>query len=508
MQTLGFGTVGTYIIGFMTSSSSSDTIGLDPRRWWVLATVALAQLMVVLDVTVVNIAMPSAQTDLGFSDNDRQWIVTAYALAFGSLLLLGGRLADLAGRRAMFLTGLIGFAAASALGGAAQTLTVLIAARALQGMFAALLAPSALSVLTTTFRDPRERARAFGVFGALTGAGGAIGLLLGGLLTENLNWRWTLFINVFFAVIAAVGALILLRGGRGDRRPLDLLGTFLGGAGLFALVFGFSRAQPEGWDSPQTWVPLTAAGVLLILFVIRQRLAGTRALLPLPVVADRNRGAAFLAILANGAGMFGAFLFGTYYLQTMLDYTPWQTGLAFLPQIVVLAIVAQISSNLLLPRFGPKILIPAGLAIAGIGMVLLAQLDIDSTYLTGGLPGLVVMGIGMGLAMPSSIQTATLGVDPEHAGVASAVVSTAQQVGAAIGIAALNTLAATAGTDYITDHATTNPPAPDVLLRAQMAGYTTGFWWSAAIFLAGAAITALVFRQRERVRTHEGSGPH
>lgn len=468
----------------------------DPRRWWILITVALAQLMVVLDATVVNIAMPSAQADLGFSDNDRQWIVTAYALAFGSLLLLGGRLSDLIGRRTTFLVGLIGFAGASAIGGAAQTFGILVGARALQGVFAAVLAPSALSVLTTTFTEPRERARAFGVFGALTGAGGAVGLLLGGFLTENLSWRWTLFINLFFAVLAVVGALAFLHRARGERQRLDVLGTVLGGAGLFSLVLGFSRAEPEGWSSPQTWVPLTLAALLLVLFVVRQRVAGAIALLPLAVVTDRNRGAAFLAILVNGAGMFGAFLFGTYYLQTMLDYTPWQTGLAFLPQIVVLAGVAQLSSNVLLPRLGAKVVVPAGLALAGVGMVMLAQLDVTSTYAANGLPGLIVMGIGMGLAMPASIQTATLGVRADHAGVASAVVSTAQQVGAAVGIALLNTLAATAATQYVTDHATTNPPAADVLVHAQMSSYTTAFWWSAGIFLAGALVTALVFRRR------------
>lgn len=468
----------------------------EPRRWWILATVALAQLMVVLDATIVNIAMPSAQADLAFSDNDRQWIVTAYALAFGSLLLLGGRLSDLIGRRRTFLIGLVGFAGASALGGAAQSFEWLVAARTLQGAFGAVLAPAALSVLTTTFTEPRERSRAFGVFGGLAGAGGAIGLLLGGFLTQHFSWRWTLYINLIFAVLAVFGAMTFLHRSSGEKQKLDLVGAVLGGAGLFALVFGFSRAEPEGWDSPQTWAPLVASALLLVAFVVRQRRGGHDALLPLPVVVDRNRGAAFLGILIAGAGMFGAFLFGTYYMQTQLHYTPWQTGLAFLPQIVVLAGFAQLSTNVLLPRFGPKVMVPIGLALAGVGIGYLSLIDANSSYASHLLPGLLVMGIGMGTAMPAAIQTATLGVRADHAGVASAVVSTAQQVGGAVGTAVLNTLATTAGTHYVTSHATTNPPADGVLLQGALTSYTTAFTWSAVIFLVGAIVTGLVFRRR------------
>ena len=468
----------------------------ETRRWWILATVALAQLMVVLDATIVNIALPSAQADLGFSNNDRQWVVTAYALAFGSLLLLGGRLSDLIGRRTTFLIGLVGFAGASAIGGAAQTFGWLVAARAVQGAFGAVLAPAALSVLTTTFTEPRDRSRAFGVFGGLAGAGGAIGLLLGGFLTEHFNWRWTLYINLFFAIIAVIGALTFLPVSRGVKQRLDVLGAVLGGAGLFALVFGFSRAAPEGWDSPQTWVSLVISGILLVLFVVRQRLAGHDALLPLPVVVDRNRGASFLGILIAGAGMFGAFLFGTYFMQTQLHYSPWQTGLAFLPQIVVLAGMAQLSTNVLLPRFGPKVMVPIGLALGGLGLLYLTGIDVNSTYVSHVLPGLLIMGLGLGTAMPAAIQTATLGVRADHAGVASAVVSTSQQVGGAVGTAVLNTLATTAATAYVTTHATTHPPSAAVLNQAALTSYTTAFAWSGAIFLAGAIITALVYRRR------------
>ncbi|WP_159791545.1 MFS transporter [Puerhibacterium puerhi] len=477
-------------------ASAGTTAPPDARRWWVLATVALAQLMVVLDVTIVNIALPSAQADLGFSDNDRQWVVTAYALAFGSLLLLGGRLSDLVGRRRTFLVGLVGFAGASALGGAAQGFGMLVGARAVQGAFGAVLAPSALSVLTTTFTVPRERSRAFGVFGGIAGAGGAIGLLLGGFLTEHLTWRWTLYVNLVFAALAIVGATAFLHRSRGEAQRLDVAGAVLGGGGLLALVYGFSRAEPEGWGSPWTWGPLAVSVVLLVGFVVRQRRAGPGALLPLPVVLDRNRGAAFLAILAAGAGMFGAFLFGTYYLQTQLGYSPWTTGLAFLPQILVLVAAAQLCTNVLLPRLGPKLLVPVGLAVAGTGLLLLGLLDSGSGYATHVLPGLLVMGAGMGTAMPASIQTATLGVDPDHAGVASAVVPTAQQVGGAVGTAVLNTLAASVATGYLTTHATTRPPAPAVLRQAALESYTAAFWAGALVFGVGAVVTALVFRRR------------
>ncbi|QAY64470.1 MFS transporter [Xylanimonas allomyrinae] len=484
-------------------TSPSPTVH-DSRRWWILATVAIAQLMVVLDATVVNIAMPSAQAELVFSDNDRQWVVTAYALAFGSLLLLGGRLSDLVGRRRTFIIGLIGFAGASALGGASQSFGMLVGARTLQGAFGAVLAPAALSVLTTTFVDPKERSRAFGVFGGLAGAGGAIGLLLGGFLTEHLDWRWTLYINLVFAALAVAGGLTFLHATRGRAQRLDVAGAALGGAGLFALVYGFSRAEPEGWGSLWTWGPLVASAVLLTAFVLRQRAAGHDALLPLRVVLDRNRGASFLAILVAGAGMFGAFLFGTFYLQTQLGYSPWETGLAFLPQILVLATCAQLCTNIFLPRFGPKVMVPIGLGLAAVGLAMLTRIDLQSTFVADVLPGLMIMGAGMGTAMPAAIQTATLGVDRDHAGVASAVVSTSQQVGGALGTAVLNTIATSAASAYVTAHATTNPPAGGVLARAAIDSYTTAFGVSALIFAGGSVLTGLLFRRRAAAQAAGG----
>jgi EmrB/QacA subfamily drug resistance transporter len=476
------------------SSISPTTAIASPNRWLTLTTVALAQLMVILDSTVVNIALPSAQADLGFTNGDRQWVVTAYSLAFGSLLLLGGRIADLIGRKRAFVIGLIGFAVASALGGAAPDFGLLVAARALQGGFAALLAPTALSVLTTTFTVPKERARAFGVWGAIAGAGGAIGLLLGGFLTQDINWRWNLYINVGIAVVALIGAYFFVQSSErvGDRPKLDIPGTLLVSGGLFFLVYGFSNADTDGWGAADSWGMLIAAGVLLIAFVLWIRRA-THPLLHLSVILDRNRGAAYSSILLAAVGMFAIFLFVTYFLQTGLHYTPIQTGLSFLPMVGMLVIAAQVGTNVLVPRLGPKILVPIGMLIAGSGMIWLTGLDLTSTYVPDVMLPLMVVGFGMGTIMPASMQTATLGVDRQYAGVASALVNTSQQVGGSIGTALLNTLAASAVTAYIVDHA---PATPAVAAEAAVHSYALVYWVAAGVFGFGAVMSALLFRRR------------
>ena len=480
------------------SSNSPGALVAAPstRRWWTLAVVALAQLMVVLDATVVNIALPSAQADLGFGNGDRQWIITAYSLAFGSLLLLGGRISDLIGRKRAFIIGLIGFAGASALGGAAGTFGLLVAARALQGGFGALLAPTALAVLTTTFVIPKERARAFGVFGALAGGGGAIGLLLGGYLTQDVGWRWNLYINVVIAIVAIVGALFLVPSiaRSGPRPKLDIPGTVLVSGALFSLVYGFSNAETDSWNSPLTWGMLAASGVLFVAFVLWQRRAA-HPLLPLSIVLDRNRSAAYISILIAGASMFGIFLFVTYYLQTTLNFSPINTGLAFLPMIGMLVLAAQLGTNLFVPRFGPKILVPIGMGLGIIGMLLLTRIEVTSTYAANVLPALMILGFAMGTIMPASMQTATLGVDRQFAGVASAMTNTSQQVGGSIGTALLNTLAATAATDFVASHL---PPTPAVAAAAAVHGYTTAFGWSAGLFALGLVIAALLFRRRSQ----------
>lgn len=450
--------------------------------------------MVVLDSTVVNIALPAAQADLGFSNGERQWIVTAYSLAFGSLLLLGGRLSDLIGRKRTFIIGLVGFAVSSALGGAAGTFGMLVGARALQGAFAALLAPTALAVLTTTFTIPKERARAFGVFGAIAGAGGAVGLLLGGYLTQNFDWRWNLYINVVIAVIAVIGALIFVENAKrtGPRPKLDIPGTVLVSGALFGLVYGFSNAEADGWNSPLTWGFLVGSVVLLVAFVLWQRRAA-HPLLPLSIVLDRNRGAAYISVLIAGAGMFGIFLFVTYYLQVSMKFTPIQTGLAFLPMIGMLILAAQLSTNIFVPRFGPKLMVPFGMALGSIGMVYLTRLGLESTYAADVLPPLMILGFGMGSIMPASMQTATLGVDRRFAGVASAMVNTSQQVGGSIGTALLNTLAASAATSYVAAHL---PASALTAAQAAVQSYATAYWWGAGFFAFGAVLSALLFRRR------------
>ncbi|MFJ4788612.1 MFS transporter [Streptomyces sp. NPDC088794] len=462
------------------------------HRWWILAVVGIAQLMVVLDATIVNIALPSAQQDLGFSDGDRQWVVTAYALAFGSLLLLGGRIADLFGRKLTFLVGLVGFAGMSALGGAAANFEMLIVARAGQGLFGALLAPAALSLLTVTFTDAKERAKAFGVYGAIAGAGGAIGLLLGGVLTEYLTWRWTLYVNLAFAALAFVGGAILLRRTSRDKTAkIDIPGALLVGSGLFCLVYGFSNAESHDWSSPRTWGFLVAGAVLLTAFTWWQTKAA-HPLLPLRILLDRNRGASFISILIIGAGMFGVFLFLTYYLQQTLGYTPVKTGLAFLPMVAGLMVAATAATTVLVPRFGPKPVVPVGMGVAAAGMVWLTGLDLDSSYATHIMLPLIVAGFGFGLVMAPAMSLAVDRVRAEDSGVASASVNAMQQVGGSLGTALLNTLFASAVSDYLDGR---NPKDPVVLAQAGLEGYSTAYWWSAAFFAAGLVISAILYRR-------------
>ncbi|MEY9877235.1 EmrB/QacA subfamily drug resistance transporter [Streptacidiphilus sp. MAP12-33] len=464
--------------------------GLHEHRWWILAVIGIAQLMVVLDATIVNIALPSAQKDLGFSDGNRQWIVTAYALSFGSLLLLGGRVADLVGRKAVFIVGLIGFAGASALGGAATGFGMLVAARALQGGFGALLAPAALSLLTTTFQDASERAKAFGIYGAIAGAGGAVGLLLGGVLTQYLNWRYCLYVNLLFAAVAIFGGARLLHGGRPAERPrLDVPGTVLACVGLFCIVYGFSNAETHAWSQVQTWGFLVVGAVLLAAFAWWQTRA-RHPLLPLRVVLDRDRSASFAAMFLAGAGMFGVFLFLTYYLQQILGYSPVTTGVAFLPMVVCMVISSVTATNVLLPRLGAKVLVPGGMGLAGIGMVWLTALGLHSGYVAHVLGPLLVMGLGMGLVFACAMNLATAGIAPRDAGVGSAMVNTSQQVGGSIGTALLNTLATTAAANYLVGR----QPTSEAKAQAAIESYSTAYWWSAAFFALGLVVTALLYR--------------
>src|SRR6266446_546346 len=423
------------VVNVMSDAISGDSAR--DRRWLILGVIGLAQLMVVLDLTVMNIALPSAQRALGFTTVDRQWVVTAYTLAFGSLLLPGGRLADLLGRKVTFLTGLAGFAVVSAVGGASVNFAMLITARACQGAFAALLVPSALSLLTTTFTEPNDRAKAFGIYGAIAGAGGAIGLLLGGALTEYLSWRWTLYVNLIFAAVAfAGGALLLARQPSPVKPRLDIPGALLVSGAVFCLVYGFSNAATHTWATPSTYGFLAAGLVLGVAFAAWQGRAA-RPLLPPRVVLDRNRGGAYASMLIGTAGLFGILLFLTYYLQQTLGYSPLVTGFAFLPMSGGLIVMANLSTIVLMPRFGPKPLVALGMLTASGGSAWLAQLGSHTGYTTGVLGPLILAGIG---------------VAPQDAGVAAATVTVGQMLGGSVGTSLLNTIFASAVASYITAH--------------------------------------------------------
>jgi EmrB/QacA subfamily drug resistance transporter len=483
----------------MSSATSAATpqrqTATPDRRWLILVIVSIAQLMVVLDATIVNIALPSAQRALGFPNSDRQWVVTAYALAFGSLLLVGGRLGDMFNRKIVFIVGLIGFAVASAIGGAAGSFVVLVTARALQGVFGALLAPSALGTLVSTFRDPRERGRAFGVFGSVAAGGGGIGLILGGLLTQYLSWRYCLYVNLIFAAIAVAGAVIYIRPDIPAVRPrFDWPGTVLACAGLFLIVYGFSHAETAGWTSALTLGCLILGPVLLAGFVVAEQ-RSRHPLLPLRVILDRTRGGSYVAVFISGIAIFGTFLFLTYYLQLVKRESPLTTGLLFLPMIGCILITSNLSSVVLLPRVGPRALIASGMLLGAGGMVYLTQVSVTSAYASAVLPPLVILGLGFGLIFAPAINTATTGVRRADSGVASALVNTMQQVGGSIGTSALSTIALTATASFLVAHHT-SPLAPAI---AATHGYTVAFAVSAGLLGLGVILAVFLLPSKHRL---------
>ncbi len=471
----------------MESGDSADVANFG-RRWWILGVLGIAQLMVILDSTIVNIALPTAQHDLHFSNADRQWIVTAYSLAFGSLLLLGGRIGDRVGRKRALVTGLVGFAAASALGGASVNFAMLVIARTVQGAFGALLAPSVLALLTTTFTDPDERGKAFGIYGAIAAAGGALGLLLGGILTSYASWRWTLFVNLVFAVCAIAGAFLWLENDQGaDHDPFDVPGLFLVAGGLFSLVFGFSHAETTAWSDPFT-IGFLAAGVILLAAFAAFEIRARYPLLPPRVVLSRTRGGSMVVMLFASVGVFGVFFFLTYYLQGTLGFSPVKTGLAFIPLVAAVAATAQVSNRVLLPRFGPKPIVPVGLLLSAAGLFGLHLVGSHSSYISHVLPYLLVLGVGSGLSVSPAFSTGTLGLVPQDAGVGSATVNTSQMVGGSIGTALLNTLAASAAASYLVGRALTPANVQASLLHS----YTTAFLWSALVYVAAALVAVVV----------------
>jgi len=469
---------------------TSDRTSPHDKRWWILAVLGLAQLMVILDTTIVNIALPTAQHALHFSDADRQWIVTAYSLAFGSLLLLGGRIGDIIGRKRALLIGLVGFAVASAVGGASTNFIMLVGARTVQGAFGALLAPSVLALLTTTFSEPAERGKAFGIYGGIAGAGGGLGLLLGGILTSFASWRYTLFVNLIFAAVATVGALLWLKNDKGsDHDPLDFPGLFMVTGGLFSLVYGFSHADTTSWTNHYT-IGFLALGVVLLGSFAWFETRAKFPLLPMRIVLSRTRGGSMLAMLFASVGIFGVFLFLTYYLQSTLGWSPVKTGLGFLPMVGALALMAQVSNRVLLPRFGPRPIIPVGLLVAAAGLYELHNVGVDTSYMSHVLPYIIVLGFGFGLSLAPAFSTGTLGLSPQDAGVGSAAVNTSQQIGGSIGTALLNTLAASATAAFLVGSAVTAATTKAAALH----GYTTAFLWAALIFVAGAVVAAFVLK--------------
>lgn len=462
--------------------------GRRDRPWWVLAVLSVAQLMVVLDATVVNIALPRAQSSLGFGDSGRQWIVTSYALAFGSLLLLGGRLSDLIGRRTSLLIGVFGFAAASAIGGASNGFAMLVVARAAQGVFGALLAPAIIATLTTTFDDPVQRTRAFGVFGAVASSGAGVGLLLGGVLTEYLSWRWCLYVNVPVSILAAFGVLSFLSKDKRDHEArLDLPGTFVVTAALVAIVYGFSRAEANGWGDTVTLAMFVVGAIGVMAFVLIERRVSSP-LLPLHVVLDRARGGSYVTFAFAGIGMFGVFLFLTYYLEGSLGYSPVKTGFGFLPFIAGILVASNGPATRLQFRFGKRGVMTAGMTLAALGLVLLTQIDVHSSYLSLVLPSMLMIGFGIGAVFPPGLDYATGGVSDDDAGIAGAMLNVTQQVGGAIGIAMLNTIAISAATHYVGAHAGQS----DAVARGNVHSYIIVFWWGAAIFAIGAVVTRLL----------------
>ncbi|MFY9331343.1 MAG: MFS transporter [Candidatus Nanopelagicales bacterium] len=475
----------------------------DPLRWKALVVIAIAQLMVVLDASIVNIALPSIQVDLGISDADRQWVVTAYTLAFGGLLLLGGRIADYAGRKRMLMVGLIGFAIASAFGGLSTSAWMLYTARGLQGLFAALLAPAALSLISVTFTESRERARAFAVYGALAGGGAAIGLVMGGILTEYASWHWTLLVNVPIAIAAVFLAIPYVRESRATgETKYDIPGAVTATLGLVSLVYGITQAESQGWNGTSTLVFMALGVVLLAVFMVIETRT-SHPLLPVKILLNRNRGGAYLASFFVGVGLFAMFLFLSFYFQGVLNYTPLQSGLLFLPFSAGVIISAGISSQLL-PRFGPRYVTGVGFVLAVIGMGLLIRITPTSGYSTDILPSMIILSLGMGLIFVPLSATALYAVGDHDAGVASAVLNTSQQIGGSIGVAFLNTVAASTTAAFIIDNNLPGP-SPDALV----AGFSTGFIWGTGILaFAGILWISLVTMTKKDMAANDSPSAH
>ncbi|MFW3171408.1 MFS transporter [Geodermatophilus sp. CPCC 206100] len=506
-----------------TRAAGAGHVGEDPypRRWLALGVIALTVLLVILDATIVNIALPAVTADLGISAASQQWIVTAYTLTFGGLLLLGGRIADFWGRKRTYLVGAGGFAVASALGGVAQNEAMLFAARALQGAFGALLAPASLALLTVLFTDAKERAKAFAVYGAIAGGGSAVGLLLGGVLTEYADWRWCFWVNLPVAIIAVVAAIPIVPESRapGDT-SYDIPGAVLVTAGIASFVYGFTQVAEQsqenaaagstesGWTDPAALAFIGIGVVLVAAFVVLE-LRTRNPLLPMRIVLDRNRGGAYLTATLVGAGLLGAFFFLSLYFQQVLQYKPVHAGVASLP-VTLGVLVSAGAASALVVRVGPKPLMVLGGVLAAAGLFVLSFLQVDSGFWSLAFPGQLLLGLGLGFTFVPLSNLALVGAGPHDAGAASAVLNATQQVGASIGTALLATLSVGAITDYMTDVAATggNPQDPAVGLQAQVEGYTTAFTWAAALLLLGALVSAVLIKATKEDLPAEGAAVH
>jgi EmrB/QacA subfamily drug resistance transporter len=466
------------------------------NRWLVLVIACLAQFMVVLDATIVNVALPSIQKGLDFSPTSLQWVVNAYTLVFGGFLLLGGRAADLLGRKRLFMAGVALFSAASLLNGLAQSSTMLIAGRALQGLGGALVSPAALSIITTTFTENEERTRALGVWSAIAAGGGAVGLLLGGVLTDLVSWPWIFIVNVPVGLITLALALRYVPESRVEtaHRTFDLAGATTVTAGLVVLVYGIVKAQSYGWGSGRTIGTLALGAALLAIFVAIER-RSPAPLMRLSIFRVRTLAVADTVLLLVASGMFGMFFFASLYVQQVLGYSPLQAGLAFLPITAGIVIGAGIAQGLI-KRLGVRNVSVIGITLAAAGLAWLTRLPVHGTYLTDLLAGLFPMSIGMGLTFVPITLLGTGGVAPEDAGLASGLFNTAQQVGGSLGLAILSTIAATQTTDLL--------HAGHTVLAARVSGYQAAFAAAAVMLAAGAVILVVGLRKRHLESVEQG----
>jgi EmrB/QacA subfamily drug resistance transporter len=461
------------------------------NKWIVLALLALAQFMVILDVSIVNVALPSISVDLNFQPNNLQWVITAYTLTFGGFLLLGGRAADLFGRRRIFISAVTAFFLMSLLCGLAQTETQLIVARALQGLAAAIMSPAALSIVLTAFNEGKERNAAMGVWAAVAAGGAAAGVLLGGVLTQYLNWRWNFFVNVpvgMFVVFAALRLLPHHIGEENHKIKLDLPGAVLATSGLMSLVYGLSKAPTEGWDSTAVWGFITAAIILLLAFVWNEKRAA-QPLMPLSIFKIRNVAGGNLAFLGIACTLFSMFFFMTLYMQTVLGYSPVKTGLSFLPVTFVIGITSAVVSKLV-GKIGYKPPMVLGPLVLALGLFLMSSLlKVGGDYWHNVFPGLAVCALGMGLTFVSGTLAATSGVPKHFSGLASGILNTAQQVGGALGLAILSAVAfTTIRTEFMQG---------STQAAAQVAGYQDGLHVGVGLALAAALVVLLVVKNHK-----------